>query len=384
MRETIPFIDLAAQRRRIGSSIDAAVLRVLEHGGYIMGPEVKAFEADLARFCGARHVISCANGTDALAMVMMALGVKSGDAVLCPSFTFAATAEVVAWLGATPIFVDSREDSFNIDAQSLAAGLRTARDLGLNPVGIIPVDLFGLPADYEAIEVFAAREGLWVLCDAAQSFGATYKDRKVGRIGLATTTSFFPAKPLGCYGDGGAIFTDDDELAALLCSLRVHGQGADKYDNVRVGMNGRLDTVQAAVLIEKLKIFPDEIAARDKVAKRYSELLRPYAVVPHVPPGLTSIWAQYTLLLTGMERDRFAAELKTAGVPTAVYYPKPLHQQTAYKHYPVAGNGLPVAERLAAQVISLPMHAYLEEDLQDYIADAVIKALQPASDALTG
>ena len=260
MTKPIPFIDLAAQRRRLGKAVDEAILRVLDHGGYIMGPEVRALEAELARFCGARHAISCANGTDALAIVLMAKGVRPGDAIFCPAFTFAATAEVVAWLGATPVFVDVREDTFNLDPDSLAGAVGAARVLGLNPVGVIPVDLYGLPADYDALEPVCAREGLWMLCDAAQSFGATYKGRKVGSIGLATAVSFYPAKPLGCYGDGGAIFTDDEALAAVMRSIRVHGEGADKYDNVRIGLNGRLDTVQAAVLIEKLKIFPDEIA----------------------------------------------------------------------------------------------------------------------------
>ena len=375
MSDPIAFIDLAAQRSRLGNAVDEAILRVVNHGGYIMGPEVKALEADLAAFCGAKHVVSCANGTDALAFVLMAKGVKPGDAILCPTFTFAATAEVVAWTGATAIFVDVREDTFNLDVQSLETGLKTARALGLNPVGVIPVDLFGQPADYEAIEAICAREGLWILSDAAQSFGASYKGRKVGTIGLATSTSFFPAKPLGCYGDGGAVFTDDDELAAAMRSIRVHGQGSDKYDNVRIGMNGRLDTMQAAVLIEKLKIFPDELQARDRVAKRYNALLRDVAEVPEVPEGLTSSWAQYTLRLAGFDRERFVADLKAAGVPTAVYYPKPLHQQTAYKVYPVAGNGLPASERLAEQVVSLPMHPYLTEEVQDRIVAAVKDAL---------
>jgi dTDP-4-amino-4,6-dideoxygalactose transaminase len=376
MTAPIAFIDLAAQRRRLGTAVDEAVLRVVDHGGYIMGSEVKQLEVDLAAFCGAKHVISCANGTDAIAMVLMAKAVKAGQAVLCPSFTFAATAEVVAWVGATPIFVDVHEDTFNLDAASLAAGLKRARALGLEPVGVIPVDLFGQPADYDVIEPFCAREGLWMLCDAAQSFGASYRGRKVGTVGLATTTSFFPAKPLGCYGDGGAIFTEDDELAAVLRSIRVHGQGSDKYDNVRIGMNGRLDTMQAAVLIEKLKIFGDEIEARDRVAQRYNELLREVAIVPEVPQAATSVWAQYTLRLPGFDREAFQAELKAAGVPTAVYYPKPLHQQTAYRHYPVAGNGLPVSDRLAQEVVSLPMHPYLEEEVQDHIVASVKRALE--------
>jgi dTDP-4-amino-4,6-dideoxygalactose transaminase len=374
MSSTIPFIDLASQRVRLGAAVDEAILRVVDHGGYIMGPEVAELEADLAAFCGAKHVISCANGTDALGMVLMAKGLKPGDAVFCPSFTFAATAEVVAWFGATPVFVDVHEDTFNIDAASLELALATARKLNLRPVGVIPVDLFGQPADYDAIESICAREGLWMLSDAAQSFGAVYRGRKVGTIGDATSTSFFPAKPLGCYGDGGAIFTDDDELAATLRSIRVHGQGSDKYENVRVGLNGRLDTIQAAVLIEKLKIFPSEVEARDKVAHRYNELLGDVAVVPEVPAGSTSVWAQYTLRIPGHDRASLQAALKGEGVPTAVYYPKPLHRQTAYSGYPSAGNGLPVSERLAAEVVSLPMHPYLTEDVQDRIVAAVREA----------
>lgn len=372
---SIPFIDLGAQRRRMGAAVEEAILKVVHHGAYIMGPEVKQVEADLAAFCGAKHVISCANGTDALALVLMAKAVKPGQAILCPSFTFAATAEVVAWLGAVPVFVDSLPDTFNMDPASLEQGITTARKLGLKPVGVIPVDLFGQPAEYDAIEPICAREGLWMLCDAAQGFGAEYRGRKLGTIGMATSTSFFPAKPLGCYGDGGAVFTDDDELAAVMRSLRVHGQGSDKYDNVRIGMNGRLDTMQAAVLIEKLKIFPDEIAARDRVARRYNALLGDVAIVPTVPEGSTSVWAQYTLRIPGHDRDGVAAALKAQGVPTAIYYPKPLHWQTAYKDFPAAGNGLPVCERLAAEVISLPMHPYLDEATQDRIVAAVRTAL---------
>src|SRR5918998_1746369 len=365
MAGEIPFIDLAAQRRRLGKAVEDAVLKVVDHCGFVMGPEIGALEADLAAFCGARHALSCANGTDALGLILMAKGVKPGNAVFCPSFTFAATAEVVAWMGATPVFVDIEEETFNLDPASLEDAIATARRLGLNPVGLISVDLFGLPADYDAIEPICAREGLWLLSDAAQSFGATYKGRKVGTIGAATATSFFPAKPLGCYGDGGAVFTDDDELADVMRSLRVHGQGTDKYDNVRIGINGRLDTIQAAVLIEKLKIFPDEIAARARIAGRYNELLRPMAIVPETPKGLTSVWAQYTLRVRGFDRDAFQADLKAAGVPTAIYYPKPLHRQTAYKAYPIAAKGLPVSDRLAAEVISLPMHPYLADEVQD-------------------
>jgi dTDP-4-amino-4,6-dideoxygalactose transaminase len=373
--QALPFIDLAAQRRRLGDAVDQAVLRVLAHGAYIHGPEITQLEAELAAFAGARHCISCANGTDALALVLMAKGVRPGDAVICPAFTFVATAEVVAWLGATPIFVDVLPGTFNIDPASLEAGIRLARERGLKPVGAIPVDLFGLPADYDAIIPICEREGLWMLCDAAQSFGATYKGRRLGTFGLATATSFFPAKPLGCYGDGGAVFTDDDALAEAMRSIRVHGQGEDKYDNVRIGLNGRLDTVQAAVLIEKLRIFPEEIEARDRIARRYNVLLADVAIVPEVPEGLTSVWAQYTLRIPGFDRPAFQAALKERGVPTAVYYPKPLHRQTAYTQFPSAGGALPVSDRLAAEVISLPMHPYLDMAAQDRIVAAARAAL---------
>lgn len=375
MTAPLPFIDLAAQRRLIGEAIDQAVLRVLAHGAYILGPEVTELEARLAAFTGARHCVSCANGTDALALVLMAKGIRPGDAVLCPAFTFVATAEVVAWLGATPVFVDVEAGTFNMDPESLEEGIRLARARALRPVGVIPVDLFGQPADYDRIAPICEREGLWMLCDAAQSFGASHRERRVGTFGLATATSFFPAKPLGCYGDGGAVFTDDDALADAMRSIRVHGQGEDKYDNVRVGLNGRLDTVQAAVLLEKLRIFPDEIAARDRIARRYNSALADVAMVPEVPDGLTSVWAQYTLRIPGFDRPAFQAALKERGIPTAVYYPKPLHRQTAYAHHPVAGGALPVSERLADEVVSLPMHPYLDEPTQDRIVAAVRDAL---------
>jgi dTDP-4-amino-4,6-dideoxygalactose transaminase len=368
----LPFIDLGAQRRRIAADIDAAVLKVVHHGQYILGPEVFELEAALADFCGAKEVVSCGNGTDALAMVLMAKGVRPGQAVLCPSFTFAATAEVVAWLGATPIFVDVLADTFNMAPVSLEVGIGTARTLGLEPVGVITVDLFGQPADYDTLLPIADRHGLWTLCDAAQSFGASHKGTKVGVIGAATATSFFPAKPLGAYGDGGAIFTDDRDLARTLRSLRVHGQNVeDKYDNVRIGMNGRLDTIQAAVLIQKLKIFPEEIAARQRIATRYNAALHDVAIVPTVLGNCTSVWAQYTLRLGPGRRDELAARLRAQGIPTAIYYPRPLHQQTAYARFPVAGTGLPVSDRLAGEVISLPMHPYLDEATQDRIVGAV-------------
>ncbi|MBU6234817.1 MAG: DegT/DnrJ/EryC1/StrS aminotransferase family protein [Alphaproteobacteria bacterium] len=364
----IEFVDLKRQRARIGERIDAAIQKVLAHGQFILGPEVKQLEDGLKQFCGAKHAIACSNGTDAIGLCLMALKVRPGDAILCPSFTFAATAEVIAWLGATPVFCDINPDTFNIDIASMKAGLETAQQKGLRAVGVISVDLFGLPADYDAIEAFCKDNGLWLVCDSAQGFGGTYKGRTTGTIGTFTTTSFFPAKPLGCYGDGGAIFTESDEMAALLQSLRFHGKGNDKYDNVRIGMNARLDTLQAGILLEKLAIYADEIDARNKVAEAYTAQLGDVAKAPHVPAQSRSIWAQYTLTLPeGTDRNALAAALKDKGIPSAVYYPKPLHQQTAYNKYPVAGNGLPVCENLAARVISLPMHPYLTGEQIDYI-----------------
>jgi dTDP-4-amino-4,6-dideoxygalactose transaminase len=372
----IPFIDVAAQRERLGKAIDIAVSRVLNHCQFINGPEVTQLETELAAFCGAKHVVACSSGTDALLMVLMARGVGKGDAVLCPSFTFCATGEVVALTGATPVFVDVDETTFNMDAASLKRGIAVARKLGLRPVAVMPVDLFGQSADHDAIAAVAEAEGLFVLDDAAQGFGASYKGRRLGTVGLATATSFFPAKPLGCFGDGGAIFTDDANLAATLRSVRVHGQGSDKYDNVRIGLTARLDTIQAAILIEKLKIFEDEIVARNEVAERYTRGLGNVVTTPRLAAGCTSIWAQYTIRLPkGADRDGFAAALKAQGIPTAIYYPKSMHQQTAYRAFPVADGGLPVSERLSSEVISLPIHAYLDEPTQARIIQAVRGAL---------
>jgi dTDP-4-amino-4,6-dideoxygalactose transaminase len=374
--EPVPFIDIGAQRRRLGQSIDDAVGRVLTHCQFIGGPEVTQLEAELAAYTGAKHVISCASGTDALLMVLMAKGVGPGDAVFCPSFTFCATGEAVALTGASPVFVDVDESTYNMDAASLKRAVATAKKLGLKPRAIIPVDLFGQPADHNAIAAIAEAEGMFVLDDAAQAFGARYKGKRIGTFALATATSFFPAKPLGCFGDGGAIFTDDDQLAADLRSIRVHGQGSDKYDNVRLGLTGRLDTIQAAVLLEKLKIFDDEIAARNKVAERYARSLGNIVTVPRVADGNSSIWACYTIRLPkGTDRDAFAASLKAQGVPTAIYYVKSMHMQTAYSNYPVADGGLPVCEALSADVISLPVHAYLDEATQDRVIKAVRDAL---------
>jgi len=370
----IPFIDLQAQRRRLGDRIDAAIARVLAHGAFVMGPEVEALERRLADYAGVRHAITCASGTDALMMPLMAWGVGQGDAVFCPAMTFAATAEAVALTGATPVFVDVEEASFNIDVGSLGAAIGAILEAGrLRPRAVIPVDLFGQPARYDRVEPLARRHGLFVLADAAQSFGARLGNRRAAAFGDAAGTSFFPAKPLGCYGDGGAILTDDDGLDALLRSIRVHGQGRDKYENVRVGLNGRLDTIQAAILIEKLAILDEEIAARQAVAARYAEGLRDLVPVPEVAEDALSVWAQYTIRVR--DRDAFMAALKAEGIPTAIYYPRPLHRQPAYAHCPVAPGGLPVSERLAAEVVSPPFHPYLDPATQDRIIAAARRAL---------
>jgi dTDP-4-amino-4,6-dideoxygalactose transaminase len=371
----IPFIDVAAQRRRLGAAIDDAVARVLGHCQFILGPEVRAFEAELAKFSGAKHAVTCASGTDALVLALRARGIGPGDAVICPSFTFCATAEVAALVGATPVFIDVDAATFNIDPNKIAGAIAAAKSAGLIPKAIIPVDLFGLPADHAAVAAAAKVEGLFILDDAAQAFGATFNNRRLGSFGHMAATSFFPAKPLGCYGDGGAVLTDDDAMADVLRSLRMHGQGSDRYDNVRIGLASRLDTMQAAILIEKLKIFPDEIEARDRVARRYSDGLAGAAITPTVPAGSMSVWAQYTIRVPGGRRDGLAAALKAEGIPTAIYYPIPLHRQQAYKHYPVGEGGVAVSDKLAAEVISLPMHAYLDAPTQDRIIDATRRAL---------
>jgi dTDP-4-amino-4,6-dideoxygalactose transaminase len=375
----IELIDLEAQQRRIRGGIEVAIARVLDHGKYIMGPEVETLERQLADFCGARNAIGCASGTDALLIAMMAKGVGPGDAVVCPAFTYTATAETVVLLGATPVFVDVKRDTFNLAPDHLRAGIRAARRLGLKPAAGIAVDLFGLPADYEGLREVARMEGVWLLADAAQSFGAAVGASKVGTRGDITATSFFPAKPLGCYGDGGAMFTDDDALAEMMRSIRSHGSTPrSKYEIVRVGINGRLDTLQAAILTEKLKIFPDELIARQRVAARYSEALRNVVATPTVPTTTMSAWAQYTIIVPNGARDRLAEELNAAGVPTAVYYPRPLHHQAAYRHYPTAGT-LEQSERLCREVLSLPMHPYLDTATQDRIAAAVQRGMASAA-----
>jgi dTDP-4-amino-4,6-dideoxygalactose transaminase len=373
--DAIPFIDVAAQRRRLGKRIDDAVKRVMDHCQFVNGPEVAALEKDLAAFCGAKHAIGVASGTDALVLVMMAKGIGRGDAVICPSFTYAASPEAVALVGATPVFAEVNETTFNLDPAGIERAVAAAKRVDLNPKALMTVDLFGLPADYEAINPIAEKLGLYVIDDAAQSFGADAKGRKIGTLAPVTTTSFFPAKPLGCYGDGGAVFTDDDELADLIRSLRNHGQGTDRYDNVRVGMTGRLDTIQAAVLIEKLKIFPEEIVARARVARRYNAALADVVRVPHASNEHSCVWAQYTIRVSGGRRDALAQTLRAQGIPTAQYYPVPSHRQGAYRDYPVADGGLAVTDRLAGEVISLPMHAYLDEPTQDRVIGAVRGAL---------
>lgn len=376
MAQKLEFIDLKAQRDRIRPDVDRAIARVLDHGQYIMGPEVAELERRLAAYTGARHVISCASGTDALLIAMMAKGVGPGDAVLCPAFTYTATPETIALLGATPVFVEVEAATFNVKPDGLSAGMAAARAKGLRPVGVIAVDLFGLPADYDQLCALARQNGLWLLADAAQSFGATYHGRQTGTLGDITATSFFPAKPLGCYGDGGAIMTDDDGLAEVMRSIRLHGKGGDKYDIVRVGVNGRLDTIQAAVLIEKLKIFPSEAEARQSVAERYREGLVGVVEAPFVPNDRTSIWAQYTVRVPAGKRDTLAKALAAEGIPTQVYYPRPLHHQPAYAGCPIAEGGVPVSERLPGEVLSLPMHPYMTPSDQERVIAAVRKHIR--------
>jgi dTDP-4-amino-4,6-dideoxygalactose transaminase len=373
----IAFIDLQAQRRRLGESLNRAIAAAVEGGQWIMGPQVREAEERLAEFAGVRHAIACANGTDALMIVLRAWEIGPGNAVFVPAFTFAASAEVVALVGAVPVFVDVLEDTYNMDSASLEAAIAMVRREGkLRPRVVMPVDLFGQAADYRALEPIVKREGLKMLVDTAQAFGATLDGRQTAAMGDAASTSFFPAKPLGCYGDGGATFTDDDGLAELLRSIRIHGQGADKYENVRIGVNSRLDTIQAAILIEKLKIFPDEIAARERVAQRYSEALgRSNRIgVPRLIEGAQSTWAQYTIQVP--ERDRLAADLKAKGFPTAIYYTTPLSHQKGYAHFP--GVPTPVSERIGKSVISLPMHPYLDEATQDRIVAAVLESVGSA------
>ena len=365
----IAFIDLKAQQARLREEINAAITRVLDHGEYILGPEVALFEQELADFTGAKNVISCANGTDALMLVHLAEGIGPGDAVLAPAMTFAATVEPALLCGATPVYVDIGSRSFNMSPSALEEAVTRARAAGLRPRIVIPVDLFGVPADYDAIMDFAEAQGLVVIADAAQSMGARRAGQRTGAMAHYTCTSFFPAKPLGCYGDGGAVFTDDDEAADRLRSIRVHGKGADKYDNVRVGLNSRLDTLQAAILREKVCILDEEIEARERIAQRYTALLHDAVQTPAIPNSTRSAWAQYTIMTD--HRDALQPSLKAEGIPTVAYYPKPLHRQPASAHGLIPENGLPETDCAAARVLSLPMHPYLKPEVQDRIVDAV-------------
>ncbi|HWC09962.1 MAG TPA: DegT/DnrJ/EryC1/StrS aminotransferase family protein [Acidimicrobiales bacterium] len=375
-RNVIPFIDLAAQRSRLGGRIETAIARVLEHGEYILGPEVFAFEDRLSRFCGAHHAVSCANGTDALMLAMLAVGIERGDAVFTPSLTFAATAEAIVLAGGTPVFVDVRRDTFNLDVDSLRGALAVAAGAGLRPKGVVAVDLYGQPAEYEALANVAQENGLWVVADAAQSFGASLNGRRSGCLATVTATSFYPAKPLGGYGDGGAVLTDDDEVAEKVTSLRTHGQSEDRFDHVRIGMNSRLDTIQAAILLEKLEILEDELGLRQEVARRYDDGLVGVVDLPVVVAGAISAWAQYTLKVS--RRDRLAGDLRAAGVPTAIYYPRPLHEQPAFTGFPASPRGLSTSEELARSVLSLPMHPYLDAEVQDQIVVAVRQSMATA------
>jgi UDP-2-acetamido-2-deoxy-ribo-hexuluronate aminotransferase len=371
----IPFVDLAEQQRRIREDLNIRIGKVLDHGGYILGPEVGELEAALAAFTGCRHAIGVSSGTDALLAALMAKGIGRGDAVFLPSFTFTATAEVVLQLGATPVFVDVDAATFNLDPECLGAAIiQAVNDGQLRPAAVIPVDLFGQPANYQAINKLASEHGLFVLADAAQSFGARYENRAVGTLADATATSFYPAKPLGCYGDGGAIFTDDDDLAATCISLRAHGQGEGRYDIVRLGLNARLDTIQAAILLSKLSIFEDEIRLRRAVAQRYTDKLAALVETPVQMPGTDSIWAQYTIKLP--RRDAVAAALRQQGIPTQIYYPLPMHLQPAYAQYGGGEGSLPVSEQLSGEVLALPMHPYLDEAAITIISDALREGLR--------
>jgi len=378
------FIDLKRQQQHIRESLDRRIAAVLEHGNYIMGPEIAELERALANYAGVKHCLTCASGTDALLMALMAYGVGPGDAIFTTPFTFIATAEVIALLGATPVFVDIDTKTFNIDP----AQLKTAIDFvaqgrrpspGSPPTlrvrGIIPVDLFGLPADYEAINAIARDRGLFVLEDACQSFGALYHGKKACSLADIAATSFFPAKPLGCYGDGGAVFTDDDRPAAIMRSIRIHGQGSDKYNNARIGINGRCDTMQAAVLLAKMEIFEREMELRQIVAARYSTALAGVVTPPSVPAACRSAWAQYSVLSD--HRDALMAKLKDAGIPTAIYYPKPLHLQEAFAYLGYSPGSMPVSEYIASRIFSLPMHPYLTEEEQANVAGAVRSEKQP-------
>lgn len=376
------FIDLKTQYQRIKPGVLSGINNVLEHGQYILGPEIAELEKKLAEFCGVRHCLSCSSGTDALLLSMMAYGVGPGDAVLTTPFSFFATAETIALLGAVPVFSDVDINTFNIDPDKLNETIENfvsgkhhvlKENPGLKLKGIIPVDLFGLPADYSRINKIAEKHGLFVLEDAAQSFGAECQGKKAGSFGDIAAASFFPAKPLGCYGDGGAVFTNDDTVFEKLVSLRVHGQGVDRYQNIHLGINGRMDTIQAAVLLEKLKIFPEEVQLRQTAANYYSEKLREFVALQHIPEDSLSVWAQYTLLSDN--RVLLSEQLKKRDIPTAVYYPIPLHLQKAFEYLGYKAGALPVSEELALKVISLPMSPYIKKEEQKEVINTILEIM---------
>jgi len=367
---SVPFIDLKAQYARIQDDVNAGIQRVLEHGKYIMGPEVAEFEAKLAEFCGAKHAITCSNGTDALSLGLMAYDVGPGDAIFTTPFTFFATAEVIALTGATPVFVDIDPKTFNIDPTKLAHTVEMIVAEGkLKPRGIIPVNLFGLAPDFDGIDAVAKSHDLFVLEDTAQGFGGLYKGRVSGSLGDISSTSFFPAKPLGCYGDGGAVFTSDDDLAQKMRSIRVHGQGVDKYDNVRIGLNARFDTMQAAIMLPKLEIFPEEIELRQNVANAYSKALAGLVETPYVPEGYKSVWAQYSVLSD--HRDAIQARLNEFGIPSVIYYRIPCHLSKAFEHLGYREGDMPESEKVSKRIFSLPMHPYIPEGFAEKVANII-------------
>lgn len=393
-QRNLSFVDLGHQQSIIREHLEEGIFRVLKHGNYIMGPEVKELEAKLGAYVGVKHAISFASGTDALLMALMAYGVGPGDAIFTTPFTFIATAEVISLLGATPVFVDIDPKTYNIDPAKLEQAIRAVKandpsshplplnsalsiqSSALSPKGIIPVDLFGLPADYDAINAIAKNHGLFVIEDAAQSFGAEYKGKKACSLADIACTSFFPAKPLGCYGDGGMCFTDNDELAAALDSIRVHGKGSHKYDNARIGINGRLDTLQAAILLAKFEIFPEEVQLRQDVASRYTALLDGASVrPPHIPPDNLSAWAQYSVLAKDeTNRAALLKRLQETKIPATIYYPKPLHLQTAFGFLGYTPGAFPVSEDTANRIFSLPMYPYLQKEDQTKIAEIMKSA----------
>ena len=368
------FIDLKVQFNKIEHKITESIQNVLSHGKYIMGPEVEKLENKLSNYVGSKYCISCSSGTDALLMSLLAIGVKPGDAVITTPFTFIATAEVVSLLGATPVFVDIDSKTFNINPNLIEDTIiKLKKNTRLNLKAIVPVNIFGLPADYNKIVNIANKYNLEVIEDAAQSFGAKYHNKNSGNLSKLSCTSFFPAKPLGCYGDGGAIFTDNNDLYEKLISIRVHGKGKDKYDNINIGINGRLDTIQAAILLEKLKIFKEEILLRQKIASKYINRLGKYFQIQNIPENYQSAWAQFSLLAeTKEDKKNILKHLKNNKIPTAVYYPRPLHLQTVFSNTIYKNNSLEVSEEISDKIFSIPMHPYLSDDIIDKVSDILI------------